>query len=938
MLSTAFVYEIINQFVTGQSAVQRSTAEAEIHNHADSPGYPTCLMEIMQTPKINTNVRVFAAIMLRNFVRSHWRRTEGSTISTEEIDSIRQSILGCIDMLDQAVLLQGGMSETIGLCVSADFPAHWPQYSAGLGACTRKEFVATTLRTIVKKMSTRRLPAVRARFLELVPSVRAMMTSEIQSMASPPSQTDLTRLAAFVRTDQIIIDSVRLVDDSMLSLTLGSSTALVQGIPAGHPDFESMLTVLRWVCKCMTVMVRRDPAQAGPYLGRVAILALQTLEVAVPTFRTTLQGQNATHAALMLIYQIHTTPEFTSMPGDLRLTAIAALDAVLPPSTVSQLVNLIISSCLTLTPEDLEEWTIDPEACTEDDAAQEHPVRRAGDLALIALMETHEAVVGPIIEAGLAPLTTDAPSDLFALDASLRAAGVCTFMLDDLDHIGVLHRLHALATATGSHLLQRRLASLVGAFAYAIDDIHIPACLDLLCSTLSNMMATPLPHGEIHVVGLTAFSSVVLIVSNPSWTHRVSRAVFDVILQFCMFVVMDCTAPTAMLVMRALLALAKEIGTDIIDQLAPIMTSLPNMFAGAVGEPELQRHIMEVCAAILDAIAEATDPSPFIEALLPLVMGCLDPGSDTWTNLADPAIGLLLSMITASWTPIHSLPAVADTVLRAMSVTIDDPPFVKVGFTVLDAIAFIDHNILVADQERASKLMSVAQDALHDAQPRLAISALTVLDTLAAVALAQVDTPLAALPAEADPGPYGSLLGAVLSTALSTALNGAGPLVVSACLALTSRCLFGCPNATLAAIRAVPVPETFGKMEAVLRPAVTDPAGPVIISCLVALTLDAFDTVLTRTKRMIMALGLLRLIEVARSDPGLGACVQAAWGRIVACLNETVDDWDALLGDRAAVMADDKRSYVSQRRKGLGRYCPENRVVDIRSLIDTVAG
>ncbi|KAG9396639.1 Importin-beta N-terminal domain [Carpediemonas membranifera] len=905
----------------------------------EQSGFASALLEIFADTSRVPETRLIAGLCFKNFVRSQWKsRSRTSTITQAEIDVIRTALLTIPNQIEESLVYRAGIPEAIANAAHRDFPAHWEEYRGFITACPNPMLAAKTLRTVIKRLTQRRIATRRGSFNAIAPEVLAIIGNRYQAVLQQQQTPEtLAVLEELIRTTQAMTDPVpSAMADALLpvvALVMSSVTAIA---PVGEKDtVDAAWSVLRWANKLVCTLLRRFSAPAVTVIPRFIALSLHTLQFYAGVDYTVQETKErvACGWALKVLYTLLETGEYTTKPGDTLIKAAPLMEAHFSQAVAEELIAQCFNRFLILHDREEELWDADPDDIALEDGANDDFLRRCADLLVMGLCESdkfHDLV----LKRAMTVLgTLGAPDmDVRLTDTALRAIGSCVYFLEgEVDFSSLLTRVHEVAMGR-SALLTRRLASLIGSIAFTLQPEMLAQCATLLASMLKPPSEDQ--PGRVQVVSVTALHSLVLLMSgDTAWLQQVEGTVLETTLQYCVATIETCPDDVATYVLKAVILLTQEIGASVGSYLGPVMAALPNLWTSAQATPHLQTHIIDLCRVVIKVMAPVSEPAAVIASVLPLVSFSGDSGSDAFVNLADSAIGLLNAIFLNTRQPLQDMPSLVSLVFNAIDAALDDPPLIQACLVCLDHVAFLAPEMLT-DPVIFDRLLATVGQVVNDGQPRIALAAISVLDSLARILLPHDQSHIHAMP-EGTEVENQKILSRILKLMVDSAIMSSRPLVVSSCITLVCRVIFYCPAMVLEILQITNIPpDRLDALEALIGTKAGQPAPSATpVAIIVALSLEAFDTSMSRSKRMALALGILRLLQLARANPTFTPHVTPFWDAIQATLSDVVEEnsQPPLQDAIGPSLCDSRRAFVESCEPG-------QRVSDLRSLIAGVVG
>ena len=108
----------------------RKQAEDYLKQAALQPGYTTAVVTLVAKADAPEQIRLAAAVNLKNHVKFHWTASEEDlsgqkfVIPDPEKAAVKEHVVGL--MLASTPLVQAQVSETLALISATDFPGQWP--------------------------------------------------------------------------------------------------------------------------------------------------------------------------------------------------------------------------------------------------------------------------------------------------------------------------------------------------------------------------------------------------------------------------------------------------------------------------------------------------------------------------------------------------------------------------------------------------------------------------------------------------------------------------------------------------------------------------------------------------------------------------------------------------------------------------------------------
>jgi len=109
-----------------QDSTTRNQGEATLRSLELSPGFSSCLTEIINRQEADHSVRWLAAVHLKNSINKYWRfRSTPGSLSEDEKSHLRDRILKLMEEEDSQIAIQ--LAVVISKMARFDYPKSWPQ-------------------------------------------------------------------------------------------------------------------------------------------------------------------------------------------------------------------------------------------------------------------------------------------------------------------------------------------------------------------------------------------------------------------------------------------------------------------------------------------------------------------------------------------------------------------------------------------------------------------------------------------------------------------------------------------------------------------------------------------------------------------------------------------------------------------------------------------
>ncbi|KAK6057893.1 hypothetical protein COOONC_04549 [Cooperia oncophora] len=267
----------------------RKQAENRIFEFEKVSGFATLLLQLVCSEEAVPEIRMAAAVALKNFIRKNWGETPEVDMSPEEEEQIRQSVLQGMFLIRGT--LQGQLSHAVQLMAKRDFPERWPslvpslaehlkvddlgRLVAALSAMDqlfkkfRYESKSTALWTELKSCLLtvqEPLTQVYAKMIEFIPQ-RSTMSAE-----SLTQWLEILCLVAKVFHSLCFQDLPEYFEDNLKPWVEGFLEIMKMDCPgisssAGEPTFLDELKME--VCEIFTLYAQRFEEEINPFMQNI---------------------------------------------------------------------------------------------------------------------------------------------------------------------------------------------------------------------------------------------------------------------------------------------------------------------------------------------------------------------------------------------------------------------------------------------------------------------------------------------------------------------------------------------------------------------------------------------------------------------------------------------------------------------------------------------
>ncbi|GMR50172.1 hypothetical protein PMAYCL1PPCAC_20367, partial [Pristionchus mayeri] len=129
--NTAEVAEVLRNTLQTDAGI-RKEAERRLAVVQTVSGYGMALLELLSSAQVPPEIRVVAAVVLKNFVKTNWGENPEVEVGEVEQDQLRTALLAA--MFATTGNLQKQLSHAVFLMAKKDFPERWPELINGLAS------------------------------------------------------------------------------------------------------------------------------------------------------------------------------------------------------------------------------------------------------------------------------------------------------------------------------------------------------------------------------------------------------------------------------------------------------------------------------------------------------------------------------------------------------------------------------------------------------------------------------------------------------------------------------------------------------------------------------------------------------------------------------------------------------------------------------------
>ncbi|RQM27965.1 hypothetical protein B5M09_000880 [Aphanomyces astaci] len=773
----------------------RAAGEATLQLCMKIPGFALLCLQLLNEAQyqLPAPIRLMVALSLKNAVSTSWvgRGTRQYVISAEEKDNVRRGLLRHMDESSSAVATQ---------------------------LATR---ALRVLKSVVKELASRRLMSHRAIFNDMSVAVCPFLASVWKSQVAQLSAGNQDVLGNVLSTTKVLhhlvlhgfkvlvpLDVIPFVFSAYFD-TFRALTTYISTLPPDTPGVDVLNKIRVSIAGLVVAVQKAHPIEFRAYLGPFLTQFYTTLTDPAPSPDRLVVHllSYLTNVVGCLLYQQSPSTHATSRTvitaaGDVQLTdhmvdeckaQIGAFGYYM--TLLSALLELVVVRYMRLTPDDIAQWTDDPEGYStlQESLTADGSVRACAEMLYLSLLQTHRDALTPSV-LGMMHSTskwmaspTSAPDDILRADAVLLAAGLSSYDLHESFDFEpwflrtLVPYLQSPMTVSGVPVLPRRIVWLIGCWlAQLSTQVRIPlyeALLQLLSAAHSDTC-----------VKLAAVQTLESLVNDWGFDHGT----------FVPFL------PSAIGCLYAFFSHPDVVTTDtrlkILGAMGPcivqVVTPLPAIWeaAGSVDANLLRGKILSLLTRIMEIDWHDVSDGELRSMVLSVVSFATNPNQPDSVYLMDQGLALWIRLTEVADVYTQPLHDVFSNVVLALS---RDTEHVQSGLTLLENYAIIGaaafwsayamdvsrllHSIvgqvkpeishMVTSVTRSwvlSALWSVAQEQPRQEKELVVVS---FVSTLAAACLRAPSVFLAAVPSAHTP----SFLDTMLHLFFSISFSAVGP-------------------------------------------------------------------------------------------------------------------------------------------------------------------
>ncbi|RHY93371.1 hypothetical protein DYB35_000340 [Aphanomyces astaci] len=816
----------------------RAAGEATLQLCMKIPGFALLCLQLLNEAQyqLPAPIRLMVALSLKNAVSTSWvgRGTRQYVISAEEKDNVRRGLLGHMDESSSAVATQ--LAVTIARIARSDFPKDWPDLFSVLrdniqqGTLLQKTRALRVLKSVVKELASRRLMSHRAIFNDMSVAVCPFLASVWKSQVAQLSAGNQDVLGNVLSTTKVLhhlvlhgfkvlvpLDVIPFVFSSYFD-TFRALTTYISTLPPDTPGVDVLNKIRVSIAGLVVAVQKAHPIEFRAYLGPFLTQFYTTLTDPAPSPDRLVVHllSYLTNVVGCLLYQQSPSTHATSRTvitaaGDVQLTdhmvdeCKAQIGAFGSDVTLlSALLELVVVRYMRLTPDDIAQWTDDPEGYStlQESLTADGSVRACAEMLYLSLLQTHRDALTPSV-LGMMHSTskwmaspTSAPDDILRADAVLLAAGLSSYDLHESFDFEpwflrtLVPYLQSPMTVSGVPVLPRRIVWLIGCWlAQLSTQVRIPlyeALLQLLSAAHSDTC-----------VKLAAVQTLESLVNDWGFDHGTFVPFLPSAIG-CLYAFFShpdvVTTDTRLKILGCIEAIVHVCGSAMGPCIVQVVTPLPAIWeaAGSVDANLLRGKILSLLTRIMEIDWHDVSDGELRSMVLSVVSFATNPNQPDSVYLMDQGLALwirLTEVVDVYTQPLHD---VFSNVVLALS---RDTEHVQSGLTLLENYAIIGaaafwsayamdvsrllHSIvgqvkpeishMVTSVTRVlSALWSVTQEQPRQEKELVVVS---FVSTLAAASLRAPSVFLAAVPSAHTP----SFLDTMLHLFFSISFSAVGP-------------------------------------------------------------------------------------------------------------------------------------------------------------------
>lgn len=472
------MYTLLANSLSGDQSV-RKPAESALAQSESRPGFCSCLMEIISSRDLasQVDVRLLASVYFKNSINRYWRnRRDSSGISVEEKIHLRQKLLSHLREENYQIALT--LAVLISKIARIDYPKDWPELFSVLAQQLQSADILTSHRIFMilfrtlKELSSKRLTSDQKNFAEIsshffdyiwhlwqsdlqtILHGFSLITQNVSPNASELCHDDLYLtcerwlLCAKITRQLIIsgfpsdtksIQEVRPVKD-VSPVLLNAIHSIIPYYSPFQEHNPKLWEFLKRACtKLMKVLVAfqsRHPYSFGDksVLPLVMDFCLNKITDPKPEI---ISFEQFLIQCMKLVKSVMECKEYKPsltgrvmdesgvtlelMKKNVSSVVAGVVTSLLPSDRVVLLCNVLIRRYFVLTATDLDAWYQNPESFhhEQDSVLWSEKLRPCAEALYIVLFENHSQLLGPVVVSILQEAMNGCPTSVTEITSGL---------------------------------------------------------------------------------------------------------------------------------------------------------------------------------------------------------------------------------------------------------------------------------------------------------------------------------------------------------------------------------------------------------------------------------------------------------------------------------------------------------------------------------------
>eukprot|EP00127_Corallochytrium_limacisporum_P007488 Clim_evm10s253 gene=Clim_evmTU10s253 len=501
------------QAATSQDPRVLQEAETQLHSWSDETGFYPSLCKLVFDANLAVEVRLLAAMMLKNGADKKWRKTAGNVVNDSDKKFVREILMTHISNLEnEKICVQ--IVAVVGKISRFDVPREWPELVPYLmnGVLQDSDSLVQLrslqfMKGMVKVLAAKRLGPDRQLFRDMAGQLVGPMAEFMWKHGEAYSQ-----LAVSIADS--ISHGIPVADQQIHAAVMAGNRALLAAkttrvfLVHGFKDLSyenGTLTFMKYLLDLLKLLIMKvgNPATRKELIAKYESFVAVGDRLMVSMAKLVVQVQDHHHTAIVPLL-----PAFLDCFGDciihyghgaieidekviihsciflkhvLKCSSYKAkdtdgfkiVDSFFTSDRIQKITEVLISKYVIMKPQDLEQWQNEPEDFIQEEGGDNWKflLRPCAENFYTALLFEHqkptgECVVGLLQQASEIPINSQDMNSILLKDAIYNAVGLGSYDLyEKLDFDGWLQSklLIELNPSSGSHpVIRRRVCELMG--------------------------------------------------------------------------------------------------------------------------------------------------------------------------------------------------------------------------------------------------------------------------------------------------------------------------------------------------------------------------------------------------------------------------------------------------------------------------------------------